>query len=38
MKSGCVVEVCGDVDVMILDKIGIIIYGNWIVSEFLLVN
>ena len=28
------VEVCGDVDVMILDKTGTITYGNRIASEF----
>ena len=33
-KSGRAVEVCGDVDVMILDKTGTITYGNRIASEF----
>lgn len=37
-KSGRAVEVCGDVDVMILDKTGTITYGNRIASEFLPVN
>ena len=33
-ESGRAVEVCGDVDVMILDKTGTITYGNRIASEF----
>lgn len=37
-KSGRAVEVCGDVDVMILDKTGTITYGNRIASAFLPVN
>lgn len=35
---GKVVEVCGDVDIMILDKIGMIIYGNRFVLEFIVVG
>lgn len=37
VMSGCVIEVVGDVDVFLFDKIGIIILGNWWVSDFLLV-
>ncbi|EMJ6875432.1 potassium-transporting ATPase subunit KdpB [Staphylococcus aureus] len=37
-KMIALVEVCGDVDVMILDKTGTITYGNRIASEFLPVN
>ncbi|KMS09685.1 hypothetical protein FE69_15580, partial [Staphylococcus aureus] len=37
-KSGRAVVVCGDVDVMILEKTGTITYGNRIASEFLTVN
>ncbi|MFY4832059.1 potassium-transporting ATPase subunit KdpB [Staphylococcus argenteus] len=37
-KSGRAVEVCDDVDVMILDKTGTITYGNRIASAFLPVN
>lgn len=37
-KSGRAVEVCSDVDVMILDKTGTITYGNRIASAFLPVN
>ena len=37
-KSGRAVEVCGDVDVMILDKTGTITYGNRITSEFYQLN
>ena len=33
-KSGRAVEVCGDVDVMILDKTGTITYGNRIIVNF----
>lgn len=36
--SGCVIEVVGDVDVFLFDKIGMIILGNCKVSEFLLVD
>ncbi|EAL5962959.1 hypothetical protein KJK83_001529 [Campylobacter jejuni] len=31
---GKVVESCGDVDTMILDKIGTIIFGNRLANEF----
>lgn len=35
--SGCVVEVVGDVDVLLLDKIGIIMFGNCQVFDFIFV-
>ncbi len=36
--SGKAVEVCGDVDTMILDKTGTITYGNRMAADFLPVN
>jgi len=36
--SGKAVEVCGDVDTMILDKTGTITFGNRLAAEFLTVN
>lgn len=36
VKSGKVVEVVGDVDVLLFDKIGIIIIGNCMVMKFYL--
>ena len=36
--SGKAVEVCGDVDTMILDKTGTITFGNRLASDFLPVN
>lgn len=34
IKSGKVVEIVGDIDVLLFDKIGIIIIGNWKVMYF----
>lgn len=35
---GKVVEVVGDINIIILDKIGIIIFGNWMVYILLFVG